>query len=151
MQWREALRLMQTSTISLRNTLCMTRIRAMSPPVGARNESADANGAASSCSWAACLAEHHWPLDGGDVIALSSTVSVWGRTALYGAASACGELSRMPAPGRLASGGACWWRLAAKQPWRNLLAQCLRFVPGGRITLKRQVCNSKTGACWRGH
>lgn len=40
-----------------------------------------------------------------------------------------GELSRMPAPGRLASGGACWGRLAAKQPWRNLLAQCLRFVP----------------------
>ncbi|MGU0042658.1 hypothetical protein ACVXHA_03530 [Escherichia coli] len=28
MQWREALRLMKTSTISLRNTLCMTRIRA---------------------------------------------------------------------------------------------------------------------------
>ena len=40
--------------------------------------------------------------------------------------------------------------LAAKQPWRNLLAQCRALCRSGRITLKQQVCNSKTGACWRG-
>ncbi|XPE34001.1 hypothetical protein ACNKHN_15500 [Shigella flexneri] len=35
MQWREALRLCKTSTISLRNTLCMTRIGPCLQPVGA--------------------------------------------------------------------------------------------------------------------
>lgn len=49
MQWREALRLMQNIYDFLRNTLCMTCIGLCLQPVGARNESADANGAASSC------------------------------------------------------------------------------------------------------
>ncbi len=33
---------------------------------------------------------------------------------------------------------------------RNLLAQCLRFVPEWQNYPETQVCNSKTGACWRG-
>ncbi len=90
MQWREALRLMQNIYDFIRNTLCMTRIRAMSPASGRANESADANGAASSCSRSGMSGEHHWPLDGGDVIALTLDGIVWGRTALCGGASACG-------------------------------------------------------------
>ncbi len=32
----------------------------------------------------------------------------------------------------------------------NLLAQCLRFVPEWQNYPETGVCNSKTGACWRG-
>lgn len=39
---------------------------------------------------AACLAEHQWPLDGGDVIALTLDGIGMGRTALCGAVNACG-------------------------------------------------------------
>ncbi|XPE69530.1 hypothetical protein ACNKHP_07525 [Shigella boydii] len=39
---------------------------------------------------AACLAEHQWPLDGGDAIALTLDGIGCGRTALCRAASACG-------------------------------------------------------------
>lgn len=100
---------------------------------------------------AACLAEHQWPLDGGDVIALTldgigmgENGALWGGECLRVNYRECEHLGGLPAVA-LPGGD-----LAAKQPWRNLLAQCLRFVPECRITLKRQVCNSKTGAYWRG-
>ena len=40
-----------------------------------------------------------------------------------------GELSRLRTAGRSASRCAAGGDLAAKQPWRNLLAHCLAFVP----------------------
>ncbi|HHU7250370.1 TPA: carbamoyltransferase HypF, partial [Escherichia coli] len=79
---------------------------------------------------AACLAEHHWPLDGGDVIALTldgigmgENGALWGGECLRVNYRECEHLGGLPAVA-LAGGD-----LAAKQPWRNLLTQCLRFVP----------------------
>ncbi|EGT4253507.1 carbamoyltransferase HypF [Citrobacter amalonaticus] len=79
---------------------------------------------------AACLAEHGWPLDGGDVIALTldgigmgDAEALWGGECLRVNYRECEHLGGLPAVA-LAGGD-----LAAKQPWRNLLAQCLRFVP----------------------
>lgn len=79
---------------------------------------------------AACLAEHGWPLDGGDVIALTldgigmgEAGALWGGECLRVNYRECEHLGGLPAVA-LAGGD-----LAAKQPWRNLLAQCLRFVP----------------------
>jgi hypothetical protein len=78
---------------------------------------------------AACLAENGWPLDGGDVIALTldgigmgENGALWGGECLRVNYRDCEHLGGLPAvalPGR--SGGA--------QPWRNLLAHCLAFVP----------------------
>lgn len=79
---------------------------------------------------AACLAEHGWPLDGGDVIALTldgigmgEAGALWGGECLRVNYRECEHLGGLPAVALV--GG----DLAAKQPWRNLLAQCLRFVP----------------------
>ncbi|HCB1918014.1 TPA: carbamoyltransferase HypF [Citrobacter braakii] len=79
---------------------------------------------------AACLAEHGWSLDGGDVIALTldgigmgENGALWGGECLRINYRECEHLGGLPAVA-LAGGD-----LAAKQPWRNLLAQCLRFVP----------------------
>ncbi|EMF0718768.1 carbamoyltransferase HypF [Citrobacter freundii] len=78
----------------------------------------------------ACLAEHGWPLDGGDVIALTldgigmgENGALWGGECLRVNYCECEHLGGLPAVALV--GG----DLAAKQPWRNLLAQCLRFVP----------------------
>ncbi|EDV1329601.1 carbamoyltransferase HypF [Salmonella enterica subsp. enterica serovar Mbandaka] len=79
---------------------------------------------------AACLAEHGWPLDGGEVIALTvdgigmgENGALWGGECLRVNYRECKYLGGLPAVA-LPGGD-----LAAKQPWRNLLAQCLRFVP----------------------
>lgn len=79
---------------------------------------------------AACLAEHSWPLDGGEVIALTvdgigmgENGALWGGECLRVNYRECEHLGGLPAVA-LPGGD-----LAAKQPWRNLLAQCLRFVP----------------------
>ena len=79
---------------------------------------------------AACLAEHGWPLDGGDVIALTldgigmgEAGALWGGECLRVNYRECEHLGGLSAVALV--GG----DLAAKQPWRNLLAQCLRFVP----------------------
>ncbi|ETJ26205.1 MAG: Carbamoyltransferase hypF, partial [Escherichia coli DORA_A_5_14_21] len=79
---------------------------------------------------AACLAEHQWPLDGGDVIALTldgigmgENGALWGGECLRVNYRECEHLGGLPAVA-LPGGD-----LAATQPWRNLLAQCLRFVP----------------------
>ncbi|EJH2658130.1 carbamoyltransferase HypF [Salmonella enterica] len=78
---------------------------------------------------AACLAEHGWPLDGGEVIALTvdgigmgENGALWGGECLRVNYRECEHLGGLPAVA-LPGGD-----LAAKQPWRNLLAQCLRFV-----------------------
>ncbi|MDU3049033.1 MAG: carbamoyltransferase HypF [Escherichia coli] len=71
-----------------------------------------------------------WPLDGGDVIALTldgigmgENGALWGGECLRVNYRECEHLGGLPAVA-LPGGD-----LAAKQPWRNLLAQCLRFVP----------------------
>ncbi len=79
---------------------------------------------------AACLAEHRWPLDGGDVIALTldgigmgENGELWGGECLRVNYRECQRLGGLPAVA-LPGGD-----LAARQPWRNLLAHCLAFVP----------------------
>ncbi len=79
---------------------------------------------------AACLAEHDWPLDGGEVIAMAldgigmgENGALWGGECLRVSYRECEHLGGLP-PVALPGGD-----LAAKQPWRNLLAQCLAFVP----------------------
>ncbi|WP_437887184.1 carbamoyltransferase HypF [Phytobacter sp. V91] len=79
---------------------------------------------------AACLAEHGWPKDGGDVIALAldgigmgENGALWGGECLrvnYRELERLGGLPAVALPGG---------DLAAKQSWRNLLAQMLAFVP----------------------
>ncbi|MGR5946732.1 carbamoyltransferase HypF [Enterobacter sp. C4G1] len=80
---------------------------------------------------AACLAENSWPLDGGDVIALTldgigmgDNGALWGGECLRVNYRDCEHLGGLPAVA-LPGGD-----LAAVQPWRNLLAHCLAFVPG---------------------
>ena len=79
---------------------------------------------------AACLAEHDWPLDGGDVIAMAldgigmgENDALWGGECLRVNYRECEHLGGLPSVA-LPGGD-----LAAKQPWRNLLAHCLAFVP----------------------
>ncbi|KFC06390.1 HypF family [NiFe] hydrogenase metallocenter assembly protein [Trabulsiella guamensis ATCC 49490] len=79
---------------------------------------------------AACLAEHGWPLAGGDVIALTldgtgmgEHDTLWGGECLRVNYCECERLGGLPAVA-LPGGD-----LAARQPWRNLLAQSLAFIP----------------------
>lgn len=79
---------------------------------------------------AACMAEHGWPLDGGEVIALTldgigmgADGALWGGECLQVSYQSCKRLGGLPAVA-LPGGD-----LAARQPWRNLLAHCLAFVP----------------------
>lgn len=79
---------------------------------------------------AACLAEHGWPRDGGDVIALvldgigqGENGVLWGGECLRVNYRSCDRLGGLPAVA-LPGGD-----LAARQPWRNLLAQFQAFVP----------------------
>lgn len=79
---------------------------------------------------AACLAENGWPREGGDVIALTldgigmgESGALWGGECLRVNYLACEHLGGLPAVA-LPGGD-----LAARQPWRNLLAHCLAFVP----------------------
>ncbi|HEX4502057.1 MAG TPA: carbamoyltransferase HypF [Scandinavium sp.] len=80
---------------------------------------------------AACMAEHGWPLDGGDVIALTldgigmgENGALWGGECLKVNYRECAHLGGLPAVA-LPGGD-----LAARQPWRNLLAQSLAFTAG---------------------
>ncbi|WP_316391390.1 carbamoyltransferase HypF [Citrobacter farmeri] len=105
---------------------------------------------------AACLAEHGWPLDGGDVIALTldgigmgDAGALWGGECLRVNYREYEHLGGLPAVA-LAGGD-----LAAKQPWRNLLAQCLRFVPDWQcypetVSVQRQNWNVLARAIERG-
>ncbi len=78
---------------------------------------------------AACLAEHGWPLDGGEVIAvvldgigMGESGALWGGECLRVNYRECERLGGLPAVA-LPGGD-----LAARQPWRNLLAHCLAYV-----------------------
>ncbi|HGV3448696.1 TPA: carbamoyltransferase HypF [Raoultella planticola] len=78
---------------------------------------------------AACLAEHGWPLDSGDVIAvvldgigMGENGALWGGECLRVNYRQCERLGGLPAVA-LPGGD-----LAARQPWRNLLAHCLAYV-----------------------
>lgn len=80
---------------------------------------------------AACLAEHGWPLNGGQVIALAldglgygEDARLWGGECLLVNYRRCVHLGGLPAVA-LPGGD-----LAAVQPWRNLLAHSEAFVPG---------------------
>ncbi|WP_297197470.1 carbamoyltransferase HypF [uncultured Pluralibacter sp.] len=82
---------------------------------------------------AACIAEHGWPLDGGDVIALvldgigmGEDGALWGGECLRVNYRECEHLGGLPAVA-LPGGD-----LAARQPWRNLLAQGMAFIPHWR-------------------
>jgi hydrogenase maturation protein HypF len=79
---------------------------------------------------AACLAEYHWPLDGGKVIGLAldglgygEKDSLWGGECLLADYLHCEHLGGLPAVA-LPGGDR-----AAREPWRNLLAQWQSFVP----------------------
>ncbi|HKS33708.1 MAG TPA: carbamoyltransferase HypF [Enterobacteriaceae bacterium] len=79
---------------------------------------------------AACLAEHRWPLEGGKVIGLAldglgygAEGALWGGECLLVDYHDCQHLGGLP-PVALPGGDR-----AAREPWRNLLAQWQAFVP----------------------
>ncbi|MRS14048.1 carbamoyltransferase HypF [Enterobacteriaceae bacterium RIT691] len=79
---------------------------------------------------AACLAEHGWPREGGDVIALTldgigmgENGELWGGECLRVNYREFEHLAGLPVVA-LPGGD-----LAARQPWRNFLAQGLAFMP----------------------
>lgn len=79
---------------------------------------------------AACLAEHHWPLNGGNVIGLAldglgygHKGALWGGECLLVNYLRCEHLGGLPAVA-LPGGDR-----AAREPWRNLLAQWMAFMP----------------------
>lgn len=92
---------------------------------------------------AACLAEHQWPLDGGAVIALTldgigygANDQLWGGECLLVDYDHCERLGGLPAVA-LPGGD-----LAARQPWRNLLAQWQAFVPDWQGYPEAEVLHS---------
>ncbi|MBB3322977.1 carbamoyltransferase HypF [Atlantibacter sp. RC6] len=96
---------------------------------------------------AACLAEHQWPLDGGAAIALTldgigygADDQLWGGECLLVDYVRCERLGGLPAVA-LPGGD-----LAARQPWRNLLAQWQAFVPDWQ-TYPDAV--ALTAHCWQ--
>lgn len=79
---------------------------------------------------AACLAEHRWPLAHGPVIGLAldglgygENGALWGGECLLADYHRCQHLGGLPAVA-LPGGDR-----AAREPWRNLLAHWLAFVP----------------------
>ncbi|MFY9994923.1 MAG: carbamoyltransferase HypF [Leclercia sp.] len=93
---------------------------------------------------AACLAEHGWPRDGGDVIALvldgigqGDNGELWGGECLQVNYRRCERLGGLPAVA-LPGGD-----LAARQPWRNLLAQWQAFVPQWQTLLDSKILADK--------
>lgn len=105
---------------------------------------------------AACLAEHGWPLDAGDVIALTldgigmgDCGKLWGGECLRVSYQRCERLGGLPAVA-LPGGD-----LAARQPWRNLLAHCLAFVADWQrypetLTVRQQSWQPLANAVRRG-
>lgn len=89
---------------------------------------------------AACLAEHRWPLEGGKVIGLAldglgygEKNQLWGGECLQVNYLHCEHLGGLPAVA-LPGGD-----LAAREPWRNLLAQWQTFVPDWQMHPEAQV------------
>ncbi len=112
------------------------------------------------CRWRQCCitmptprhasAEHRWPLDGGDVIALTLDGIGMGRTARCGAGSACGSTIANAnilagcRPSRCQGGD---WRHASRGEicWPTVWPLSLT----GRIIRRPPPCASATGRCWR--
>ncbi len=93
---------------------------------------------------AACMAEHGWPRDGGDVITLvldgigqGQNGALWGGECLRVNYRDCERLGGLPAVA-LPGGD-----MAARQPWRNLLAQWLAFVPEWQTLPQARVLGDK--------
>lgn len=93
---------------------------------------------------AACMAEHGWSRDGGDVIALvldgigqGENGALWGGECLRVNYRDCERLGGLPAVA-LPGGD-----MAARQPWRNLLAQWLAFVPEWQTLPQAHVLGDK--------
>ncbi|MGK3144102.1 carbamoyltransferase HypF [Pantoea sp. C2G6] len=93
---------------------------------------------------AACLAEHQWPLDGGEVIGLAldglgygvtedKHAALWGGECFVADYLHCRHLGGLPAVA-LPGGDR-----AAREPWRNLLAQWQAFVPDWQTRPEAQV------------
>jgi len=130
-QWRQALDLMQSIYhFSPRQIVCDAH------PGYRSSQWAEASGLPITrvlhhhAHAAACMAEHGWPLAGGDAIALTldgigmgADGALWGGECLRVNYRECEWLGGLPAVA-LPGGD-----LAARQPWRNLLAHCLAFVP----------------------
>ena len=93
---------------------------------------------------AACLAEHHWPLDNSEAIGLAldglgygisgdNRGVLWGGECLRVNYLHCEHLGGLPAAA-LPGGD-----LAAREPWRNVLAQWQAFVPDWQTRPEAQV------------
>ncbi|WP_299999511.1 carbamoyltransferase HypF [uncultured Cedecea sp.] len=93
---------------------------------------------------AACLAEHQWPLDNSEVIGLAldglgygitedNQGELWGGECLRANYRHCEHLGGLPMVA-LPGGD-----LAAREPWRNTLAQWLAFVPDWQARPEAQV------------
>ena len=130
-QWRQALDLMQAIySFSPRQIVCDTHPGYRSSQWAAESGLPVTQVLHHHAHAAACLAEHGWPLTGGDVIALTldgigmgTDGALWGGECLRVNYRECEHLGGLPAVA-LPGGD-----LAAQQPWRNLLAHCLAFVP----------------------
>jgi hydrogenase maturation protein HypF len=99
---------------------------------------------------AACLAENGWPLDGGDVIALTldgigmgENGALWGGECLRVNYLDCEHLGGLPA---VALPGAIW-----RQCSRGAIYSptAWRLCRTGSATRKRERFRRKTGRCWR--
>lgn len=130
-QWRQALDLMQSIyNVSPRQIICDAHPGYRSSQWAAESGLPVVRVLHHHAHAAACLAEHGWPLAGGDVIALTldgigvgTDGALWGGECLRVNYRECEHLGGLPAVA-LPGGD-----LAAQQPWRNLLAHCLAFVP----------------------
>ncbi|WP_312458004.1 carbamoyltransferase HypF [Pseudescherichia sp.] len=130
-QWRQALDLMQSIyNFSPRQLVCDAHPGYRSSRWAAESGLPVMQVLHHHAHAAACLAEHGWPLTGGDVIALTldgigmgANGALWGGECLRVNYRECEWLGGLPAVA-LPGGD-----LAAQQPWRNLLAHCLAFVP----------------------
>ena len=130
-QWRQALDLMQSIYhFSPRQIVCDAHPGYRSSQWAAESGLSVMQVLHHHAHAAACLAEHGWPLTGGDVIALTldgigmgADGALWGGECLRVNYRECEHLGGLPAVA-LPGGD-----LAAQQPWRNLLAHCLAFVP----------------------
>lgn len=130
-QWRQALRLMQAIYDFTPQQLVVDAHPAYRSTRWAQNEPlAQHQVLHHHAHAAACLGEHGWPLEGGDVIAIvldgigmGEGGALWGGECLRVNYRECEHLGGLPAVA-LPGGD-----LAARQPWRNLLAQLLAFAP----------------------
>lgn len=78
----------------------------------------------------ACLAEHQWPRDGGAVIGLAlDGIGYGGESRWWGAECLRVDYARCQYLGGLPAVALPGGDMAARQPWRNLLAQWQAFVP----------------------